>query len=91
MIAIAAGIAITTYKDRFACRFLTVDADIEHDQGLLKFYTKNGFVSNTEMNTKKSKTINMRRELFTRLQPKNISLTLQVSEVFLKPYSVNHP
>ena len=64
MITFAYGIAITTYMDRFACRFLTVDADIEHDKGVETFYIKNGFVPNTEMNNKKSKTINMRRDLF---------------------------
>ena len=64
MITFSSGIATTTYKDRFACRFLTVDADIEHDKGVEIFYVKNGFVPNSEMNNKKSKTINMRRDLF---------------------------
>jgi hypothetical protein len=56
-------IAMTTYKDRFACRFLTVDADREHDKGVEAFYIKNGFVPHSEMNNKKSKTINRRRDL----------------------------
>jgi hypothetical protein len=64
MIDIAAGIATTTYKDRFACRFITVDADIEHDKGLTAFYLKNGFIANSEMNNKRSKTVNMRKDLY---------------------------
>ncbi|MDR0867991.1 MAG: hypothetical protein LBP75_05890 [Planctomycetota bacterium] len=64
MIDLAAGIATETYRERFACRFVTVDADIEHDQGVVAFYAKNGFVRNTEMNSKKSKTVNMRKDLF---------------------------
>jgi ribosomal protein S18 acetylase RimI-like enzyme len=64
LIAVAAGIAITTYKECFACRFLTVDADIEHDKGLIAFYTRNGFISNTEINNRHSKTINMRKDLY---------------------------
>jgi predicted GNAT family N-acyltransferase len=64
MIDIAAGIATTTYKDRFACRFITVDADIEHDRELTVFYSKNGFIANTEMNNQRSKTINMRKDLY---------------------------
>jgi hypothetical protein len=36
----------------FACRFLTVDADIEHNETVLAFYEKNGFLVNDEMNNK---------------------------------------
>jgi hypothetical protein len=64
MIDMAAAIATQTYRDRFACRFLTVDADIEHDPGLIAFYTKNGFISNVEMNKKHSKMVNMRKDLY---------------------------
>jgi hypothetical protein len=63
MIEIALGIALKTNETQFACRFVTVDADVEHDAGLLDFYTKNGFVSNVEMNNKRSKTINMRKDI----------------------------
>jgi len=63
MISLAAGIANATYKERVACRFLTVDADIEHDKGVLEFYKKNGFIPNEEMNNKNNKTTNMRRDL----------------------------
>jgi ribosomal protein S18 acetylase RimI-like enzyme len=63
MIDIAIGIADTVYKNHFACRFITVDADIEHDPGVIAFYTKNGFIPNVEMNTKRTKTINMRKDI----------------------------
>jgi hypothetical protein len=66
MVNVAAAIATQTYHDRFACRFLTVDADIEHDKGVLEFYNKNGFVPNQEMNKKNSIMINMRKDLYHR-------------------------
>jgi ribosomal protein S18 acetylase RimI-like enzyme len=68
MLALAVAIARTTNDDRFACRFITVDADIEHDEGVIAFYTKNGFIPNAEMNNKRSKTINMRKDLYRRPQ-----------------------
>jgi len=48
----------------FSARFLTVDADVEHDGGVLAFYEKNGFVPNAELTNKKRKTISMRRDLY---------------------------
>jgi ribosomal protein S18 acetylase RimI-like enzyme len=48
----------------FACRFLTVDADIEHNAGVISFYQKNGFILNAEMNNKKQKTISMRKDIY---------------------------
>ena len=47
-----------------AARFLTVDADIEHDKGILAFYEKNGFLPNTELYNKNRKTISMRKDLY---------------------------
>ncbi|MDR1468196.1 MAG: GNAT family N-acetyltransferase [Spirochaetaceae bacterium] len=47
-----------------AARFLTVDADIEHDAGVLAFYQKNGFVPNIEFSGKHRKTISMRLDLY---------------------------
>jgi hypothetical protein len=67
MILLASAIATAASKDRFACRFITVDADIEHDKGVEEFYIKNGFIPNKEMNNKNSKTINMRKDLFITL------------------------
>ncbi|MDR0539943.1 MAG: hypothetical protein LBG74_05505, partial [Spirochaetaceae bacterium] len=47
-----------------AARFLTVDADIEHDTGVLDFSRKLGFAPNVELVNKKSKTLSMRRDLY---------------------------
>jgi hypothetical protein len=47
-----------------AARFLTVDADIEHDEGVLTFYQKNGFNQNAELFNKNRKTISMRKDIF---------------------------
>ena len=48
-----------------AARFLTVDADIEHDNGVLAFYQKNGFIPNAELYNKKRTTISMRKDIYT--------------------------
>jgi hypothetical protein len=64
MITAAMRKAIGCYDDYYACRFITVDADIEHDPGVTAFYTKNGFIPNAEMNNKRSKTISMRKDIW---------------------------
>jgi hypothetical protein len=64
MLNMARHIACLTNGDRFACRFITVDADIENDVGVTEFYRKNGFLANEAMNKKSGITINMRRDLF---------------------------
>jgi hypothetical protein len=64
MITAAIRKAIGCNDDYFACRFLTVDADIEHDPNVTAFYTKNGFIQNIEMNNKHSKTISMRKDIW---------------------------
>ncbi|GMO42314.1 MAG: hypothetical protein Pg6C_03770 [Treponemataceae bacterium] len=47
-----------------AARFLTVDADIEHDTGVLAFYEKLNFAPNVELSGKKRKTISMRMDVY---------------------------
>ena len=47
-----------------AARFLTVDADLEHDKGVLAFYEKNGFIVNNELYNKNRKTISMRKDIY---------------------------
>jgi ribosomal protein S18 acetylase RimI-like enzyme len=42
---------------------LTVDADIEHNEIVIKFYEKNGFIPNEEAGNKRRKTISMRRDI----------------------------
>ncbi|GHU70412.1 N-acetyltransferase [Spirochaetia bacterium] len=64
MIDAAKGLALDCNTDYSACRFLTVDADIENNESVLSFYEKNGFIQNSEMNNKNRKTISMRKDIF---------------------------
>jgi hypothetical protein len=65
MIINALSLARICNRQLFACRFLTVDADIEHNESVIEFYTKNGFLPNAEMNNKHGKTISMRKDIWT--------------------------
>ena len=65
MIETARGKAIACNDEYCAARFLTVDADIEHDKGVLTFYEKNGFIQNTELFNKNRKTISMRKDIYS--------------------------
>ena len=48
-----------------ACRFITVDADIEYDDNTPKFYRKNGFIENLSNKRRNpSHTISMRKDIF---------------------------
>jgi predicted lactoylglutathione lyase len=42
-----------------------VDADIEHNKGIIAFYQKNGFVPNAELSNKNRTTISMRKDIFS--------------------------
>ena len=64
MINSAERVAWACNNQYCAARFLTVDADIEHDKGVLAFYEKNGFIQNTELYNKNRKVISMRRDIF---------------------------
>jgi ribosomal protein S18 acetylase RimI-like enzyme len=64
MIATALALARICNRQLFACRFLTVDADIEHNESVIEFYRKNGFIPNNEMNNKRNKTISMRKDIW---------------------------
>lgn len=65
MIDIAESIAVESNNKGMACRFITVDADVEHDENVCDFYQKNGFINNDHKEYKKrSKTISMRRDLY---------------------------
>jgi ribosomal protein S18 acetylase RimI-like enzyme len=64
MINNALALARTCNRQLFACRFLTVDADVEHNESVIEFYRKNGFVLNAEMNGKRNKTISMRKDIY---------------------------
>lgn len=48
-----------------ACRFITVDADIEYEVNTPKFYEKNGFIENLSNKSRNAKhTISMRKDVF---------------------------
>jgi len=64
MIGAAMWKALNCNDDYCAARFLTVDADIEHDEGVLAFYEKNGFIPNAELFNKNRKTISMRKDIY---------------------------
>jgi len=64
MVESAVRIAWACNKTYCACRFITVDADLEHDQGVLSFYEKNGFIQNIELFNKNRKTISMRKDIY---------------------------
>ena len=64
MIEVAISKAIGCNTDYCAARFLTVDADIEHDKGVTAFYEKNTFISNLELLNKNRKTISMRKDIY---------------------------
>ncbi|GBU28517.1 hypothetical protein R84B8_02076 [Treponema sp. R8-4-B8] len=63
MIEMAIEIAESCNEQHFAYRFITVDADIEHNESVLNFYQKNGFIPNEETNNKRRKTISMCRDI----------------------------
>ncbi|GBU27902.1 hypothetical protein R84B8_01445 [Treponema sp. R8-4-B8] len=67
MVDMAIEIAESCNEQHFACRFITVDADIEHNESVLNFYQKNGFIPNEETNNKRRKTISMRRDILFRV------------------------
>jgi hypothetical protein len=64
MVCHARRIARRLNTDYCAARFLTVDADIEHDTGVLGFYERLSFAPNVELSGKKRKTLSMRRDLY---------------------------
>lgn len=65
VIDIATSYAYDVLECGVACRFITVDADIEYYPNTPEFYKKNGFVNNdTKPPKKNAKTISMRRDIF---------------------------
>jgi ribosomal protein S18 acetylase RimI-like enzyme len=64
MIEFAMSKALSCNDEHCAARFLTVDADIEHDEGVLAFYEKNGFLLNVELYNKNRKTVSMRKDIY---------------------------
>ena len=63
MVEMATEIAVACNEQFFACRFITVDADIEHNESVINFYLKNGFIPNEKTTNSKQKTISMRKDI----------------------------
>lgn len=66
MLELARAFAFDMNKMGVACRFLTVDADIEYNPDIPLFYKKNGFVENLSQKSRNPKhTISMRKDIFS--------------------------
>lgn len=65
MLQMARAYAFDMNEMGVACRFLTVDADIEYNSSTPQFYIKNGFVENLNNKRRNPKhTISMRKDIF---------------------------
>jgi hypothetical protein len=65
--------AVKSQKDQMALTWLlrerstgAIAADIEHNESVIQFYQKNGFIPNEETANKRRKTISMRRDILFR-------------------------
>lgn len=64
LLELAKYYALELNDSGIACRFLTVDADIEHNADTVEFYRKNGFVENLANKSRKPKhSISMRLDI----------------------------
>lgn len=65
VIDIVTAFAYRVLESGVACRFVTVDADIEYERSTTEFYEKNGFVFNLSRSIKASdRTVSMRKDIF---------------------------
>lgn len=65
MLEMARAYAFEINEMGVACRFITVDADIEYNPDTPKFYEKNGFIENLSNKRRNAKhTISMRKDIF---------------------------
>jgi hypothetical protein len=64
MLKLARGFAYNMNNDGIACRFLTIDADVENSPNVTEFYEKNGFTLNERLSNKKRLTVSMRKDIF---------------------------
>lgn len=65
MLEMARAFAFGMNELGVACRFITVDADIEYDPNTPQFYGKNGFTENLSNKRRNAKhTISMRKDIF---------------------------
>lgn len=65
MLEMARAFAFDMNQLGIACRFITVDADIEYNPQTPDFYVRNGFVENLSNRSRNAKhTISMRKDIF---------------------------
>lgn len=65
MLEMARAFAFRMNEAGIACRFITVDADIDYNPNTPEFYRRNGFTENLKYKKKKdSHTISMRKDIF---------------------------
>ncbi len=68
LLEMARAYAFQLNEDGVACRFLTVDADVEYKKDTPNFYVKNGFIINNREEYKQQaeqyQTISMRKDIF---------------------------
>lgn len=60
MIMLARGFVEQMKQCGVACKFITIDADVENNPSVIEFYGKNGFKTNEKYIKKKSRQISMR-------------------------------
>lgn len=66
MLELARAFAFSMNELGVACRFITVDADIEYEPDTPRFYEKNGFSENLSNKRRNAKhTISMRKDIFS--------------------------
>lgn len=64
LLFMALGFAEELNDSGVGCRFIVVDADIQHNPKTPEFYAKNGFVENEKMNKGRSQSVSMRYDIF---------------------------
>lgn len=65
MLELARAFAYNMNESGIACRFITVDADIQYNENTPSFYKKNGFTENLSNKSKNAKhTVSMRKDIF---------------------------
>lgn len=66
MLEMARAFAFRMNDLGIACRFITVDADIEYEPNTPQFYERNGFIENLSNKRRNAKhTISMRKDIFS--------------------------
>ncbi|MFL8618724.1 hypothetical protein Q3390_14100 [Clostridioides difficile] len=69
LLEIARLLAFEINKNGLACRFLTVDTDIEYNENTPMFYNKNGFIKNNSgVYSNRTQCISMRADILNRHQ-----------------------